>query len=64
MRASQEAKDLFAGNQIGIEYIYAICMPEEWPLIKKKYDIITEHPQDPLLCIGYEANISEVTYAK
>ncbi len=39
---------------IGAEYIYAACLPEEWPLIKTKYDIITDPPLEPHLCIGYE----------
>ena len=39
---------------IGAEYIYGACLPEEWPLVKKKYDIIEKHPLEAHLCIGYE----------
>ena len=39
---------------IGVEYLYGACVPEEWPLVKKKYDIVTDHPLEPHLCIGYE----------
>ena len=41
-------------EQVGVEYIYGACMPEEWPRIKKQYDIIEKHPLEPHLCVGYE----------
>jgi ribosomal protein S18 acetylase RimI-like enzyme len=43
-------------HPMGVEYIYAICTPEVWPAIKQKYDILTDHPHEPLLCIGFEIN--------
>ncbi len=54
MRATPEFNEIAVKDYFGIEYIYAICMPEEWPLIKQKYDILTKHPLEPHLCIGYE----------
>lgn len=54
MRAPDEVKDLLGRTYIGIEYLYCACLPEEWPLIKEKYDIVTKHPLEPHLCIGYE----------
>ena len=39
---------------VALEYLYGACTPEEWPRIKKDYDIIEKHPLEPHLCIGYE----------
>ncbi len=39
---------------IGVEHLHAMCLPEDWPIVKKKYEIIDEHPLEPHLCIGYE----------
>ena len=54
MRAPEEVKKLLGETYIGIEYIYCACLPEEWPLVKQQYDIISKHPLEPHLCIGYE----------
>ena len=48
------AIDPEAYDFVGVEYLYGACMPEEWPLVKKKYDIIEKHPLEPHLCVGYE----------
>jgi hypothetical protein len=29
-------------------------MPDEWPLVKQKYDIIQKLPLEPHLCVGFE----------
>ena len=50
----QKVTDLLTEDYIGVEYLYGACTPEEWPLVKKKYDILTKHPLEPHLCIGYE----------
>ncbi len=47
------AEEVFKGG-VGIEYIYGVCMPEDWPRVKKEHEIITKHPLEPHLCIGYE----------
>jgi len=39
---------------IGVEYIYGVCLPEVYPLVKRQYEIMTRHPLEPHLCIGYE----------
>lgn len=54
MRPPQEHVDLAAPHCYGIEYLYCACLPEEWPAIKAKYDVIQKHPLEPHLCIGYE----------
>ena len=54
MRPPKEAIDLLAPDRVGIEYLYAACLPEEWPLVKQKYDIIEKRPLEPHLCVGYE----------
>jgi ribosomal protein S18 acetylase RimI-like enzyme len=50
----QEVTDLLNADCIGIEYLYGACVPEEWPLVKEKHDIITKHPLEPHLCVGFE----------
>jgi len=41
-------------KSFAIEYIYGVCLPEQWPLIKRKLEVIQKHPLEPHLCIGYE----------
>ena len=54
MRPPQAVVDLMNKDRVGIEYLYGACAPEEWPLVKQKYDIIHKPPLEPHLCIGYE----------
>ncbi|MBN2308360.1 MAG: GNAT family N-acetyltransferase [Candidatus Hydrogenedentes bacterium] len=54
MRAPDSVKEILNKDAIGIEYIYGACLPEEWPLVKEKYDIVTKAPLEPHLCVGYE----------
>jgi ribosomal protein S18 acetylase RimI-like enzyme len=54
MKPTPEIADLLLQDRIGGEYIYAACLPDEWPLIKQKYDIIQKHPLEPHLCVGFE----------
>lgn len=54
MKPTEEIKDLLMKSVIGVEYLYCACLPEEWPLIKERYEVITRHPLEPHLCIGYE----------
>ena len=54
MRPPQEVSDLMMKDYVGVEYLYGACLPEEWPLVKSKFDIVMEHPLEPHLCIGYE----------
>lgn len=54
MRPTQEHTDLGTKGFYGIEYLYCACLPEEWPAIKAKYDVVDKHPLEPHLCIGYE----------
>jgi len=54
MKPTEEIENILDKKYIGIEYIYACCLVEEWPLVKQKYEIIEKHPLEPHLCIGYE----------
>ena len=54
MRLDARRAAALADERIGVEYVYAVCTPEEWPRVKRQYDIIEEHPLEPHLCIGYE----------
>ena len=54
MRPPKEVTDLMMKDCIGVEYLYCACTPEEWPLVKRKWDIIEKHPLEPHLCVGYE----------
>lgn len=39
---------------VGVEYLYGACVPEEWPLVQEKYDIVRKHPLEPHLCVGFD----------
>lgn len=54
MRAPASVTEALAPDRMGIEYLYCACMPEEWPTIKEKYDIVQKPPLEPHLCIGFE----------
>ncbi|MBI5090864.1 MAG: GNAT family N-acetyltransferase [Candidatus Hydrogenedentes bacterium] len=54
MKSPNEVSELLNKDYIGIEYIYCACLPDEWPLIKEKYEVIQRAPLEPHLCIGYE----------
>jgi ribosomal protein S18 acetylase RimI-like enzyme len=54
IKAPKEVSDILMRDYVGIEYIYGACVPEEWPLIKEKFEVISRHPLEPHLCIGYE----------
>lgn len=53
-KPTTEIDGLVLPDHIGIEHIEAMCMPEDWPLVKKKYEVLTHHPLEPHLCVGYE----------
>lgn len=44
----------FMKDCVGIEYLYGACVPEEWPLIQEKYEIIRKPPLEPHLCVGFD----------
>lgn len=54
LKPPQEISDLMMKDFVGVEYIYGACLPEEWPLVKDKYEVMTKHPLEPHLCVGYE----------
>jgi len=54
MKATGAVDQALEKGVIGIEYLYCACLPEEWPRIKKQYEILYRHPLEPHLCIGYE----------
>lgn len=53
-RPMEQLNEIMLADNVGIEYVYAMCLPEDWPAVKAKYDILTEHPLEPRLNIGYE----------
>ena len=55
IKAPHDVTERMQQDLVGIEYLYCACVPEEWPLIKKKYEVIERPPLEPHLCIGYEA---------
>lgn len=54
MKPPKDVSDLMFKSFVGVEYLYCACIPEEWPLIKEKFEIVHKHPLEPHLCIGYE----------
>ena len=45
---------ILGADGVGVEYLYGACMPEEWPLVQQKYEVLTRHPLEPHLCVGFE----------
>jgi ribosomal protein S18 acetylase RimI-like enzyme len=43
-----------ASMKIGVEYVYGVCAPEDWPRIQADAEILTQHPLEPHLCVGFE----------
>lgn len=64
MQAPKEVGDHLLQDGIGIEYVYAVCQPEDWFAVKKKYEINEDHPLEPHLCIGYAINDFDKPYMK
>lgn len=54
VKAPKEVNDLMGKDYIGVEYLYCACLPDEWPLVKEKYEVIERAPLEPHLCVGYE----------
>ncbi|MBI4556759.1 MAG: GNAT family N-acetyltransferase [Candidatus Hydrogenedentes bacterium] len=54
MKPPQEIEGIMRQDYVGVEYLYCACLPEEWPLVKQKFQILEKHPLEPHLCIGYE----------
>lgn len=54
IKPPKEVAEGLMADYVGVEYLYCACVPEEWPLVKQKYEILTNHPLEPHLCIGYE----------
>ncbi len=50
----QTIQDELMKDCVGVEYLYGACVPEEWPLVQEKYDIITKPPLEPHLCVGFD----------
>lgn len=49
--------DIAAGllqQAVGVEYLYCACPVENWPAMRRRFEIIERHPLEPHLCIGYE----------
>ena len=54
IKPTAEISNLLMQDRVGAEYVYCACLPDEWPLVKQKYDIIQKHPLEPHLCVGFE----------
>jgi len=54
MKPPKAIEEQLREEYIGVEYIYGACVPEEWPIIKDKFEIIEKHPLEPHLCVGFE----------
>ncbi|MBX3180100.1 MAG: GNAT family N-acetyltransferase [Candidatus Hydrogenedentes bacterium] len=49
----QEVAERLMEDCVGVEYLYGACLPEEWPLVQEKYEILRKHPLEPHLCVGF-----------
>ena len=50
----QALQDELMKDCVGVEYLYGACVPEEWPLVQEKYEIIKKPPLEPHLCAGFD----------
>ena len=50
----QDIQDRMMQDYVGVEYLYGACVPEEWPLVQEKYEILRKHPLEPHLCAGFD----------
>lgn len=50
----QALQDELMKDCVGVEYLYGACVPEEWPLVQEKYEIIRKPPLEPHLCVGFD----------
>lgn len=53
-KPDKDLLNFFMEKGVAIEWLYAGCMPEDWPNIQQSLDIIHKHPQEPHLCVGFE----------
>jgi len=54
IRAPKAIADALTQDRLGIEYLYCVCRPDEWPRVKQQYNVIQKPPLEPHLCIGYQ----------
>lgn len=54
VKPPQQVTDFMMQHAVGVEYLYCACLPEEWPLVKQRYEVIEKHPLEPHLCVGFE----------
>ena len=54
IKPPNDIEEIMTKAYVGIEYLYCACVPEEWPLIKQKFEVIERHPLEPHLCVGFE----------
>ncbi|HOK89951.1 MAG TPA: GNAT family N-acetyltransferase [Candidatus Hydrogenedentes bacterium] len=59
MRPPADLARQFQEQGIAVEYLYAACLPENWPLVESGRDIIRDHPLEPHLCVGFRQDIPE-----
>lgn len=54
IKAPEDVRERMAKDYVGIEYLYGVCVPDEWPLVKEKFEVIEKPPLEPHLCVGFE----------
>lgn len=52
-KPTKDVTDRLMEDCVGVEYLYGACLPEEWPLVQEKYEIVRKHPLEPHLCVGF-----------
>lgn len=50
----KDVEERLLQDYVGVEYLYGACVPEEWPLVQEKFEIITKPPLEPHLCVGFD----------
>jgi len=49
-----EIEQMLKDEYVGCEHIYGACVPDVWNEVQRKFDVITRHPLEPHLCVGFE----------
>lgn len=57
MRPPADLARQFQEQGIAVEYLYAACLPENWPLVETGCKLIRDHPLEPHLCVGFRQDI-------
>jgi len=54
LKPPKDIAENFQQRGIALDYLYGGCLPEEWANVQQEFEVISKHPQEPHLCVGFE----------